>query len=321
MPQGTLDVEEGAEEAFALGGDYEITVTCRRPEGSKSEIIAAAGSMAISEEMRTILVSREVAGIVPNSKALAPFAGVVEGLTKELNNELRRTLALARWRVGASGPHDPLRATSRHEWSWSFDGEHWHPFPLWHPGLEIRVDAPILVWRPDVKQSLAELLRAGVTEPTAYNLLLEAFEQRTSNPRSSLVIGVAALEIGVKQCIADLAPSTEWLLAKLQSPPVVSLLCDYLPTLEVKVKIRGGRTLPPPKAIRRAIHGAVETRNSLVHRSGDAMKDFDLEEALKAIRDVLFLLEFYQGNDWAWARMRYETHASMLAEAKIPPGG
>ncbi len=316
MPQGTLDVEEGAEESFALGGDYEITVTCRRPEGSKGELIAAVGSMAISEAMRTILVSLAVAAIAPNRKALEPFAGVVEGLTKELNNGLRRTVALARWRVGSSGPHDPWKETSGHGRYWSLDGELWHTFPLGPGSFDVRWQN-ILKWRPDVRKSFAELLRAGATEPTAYNLLLEAFEQLNSNPRSALVIGVAALEIGVKQCIADLAPATAWLLTKTQAPPVVSLLCDYLPTLEAKVKIRGGKTLAPPKAIRRAIHGAVEARNSLVHRSGVAMKGFDLEEALKAIRDVLFLLEFYQGHDWAWARMRNDTAASIVAEANL----
>jgi len=313
VSHGTFDLAEGAEELFDLGGEYRITLRCSRAPESKHTAMVAVGSTTVTPGVLKDLEDFATDPSKVTTDTIKPFEDEVQELRTQLSTNLQRAFALARWRVGGSGLHSSSPGTKRF---WSLDGDTWHEFPL---GLgRMNMTAEIIAkWLPDVRRSYADLLRDGVTEPIAYNLLLEALGLRFSYPRSALVIGVAALEVGVKQCIADLAPDTDWLLSNLPSPPVVDLLCDYIPTLKPKVNIKGGKMLQPPKAIRRTLRQAVEARNKLVHRSGETLKDLNLDEVLNTIRDVLFLLEFYRGYEWGWQRMRGDILASMMDEAGL----
>jgi hypothetical protein len=114
-----------------------------------------------------------------------------------------------------------------------------------------------------VRLSVEEMFREGVREPVSEELLREAEAQPHANPRSSLLLAVAAAEIGFKELVADLVPGAEWLALNLQSPPLVKMLKEYLPMLPVRV---GGPALPPPKPIPQILDDAVRRRNELSHR-------------------------------------------------------
>jgi hypothetical protein len=111
---------------------------------------------------------------------------------------------------------------------WSLDGQEWRQSP---------VDFVAWMGRPPFVSGLAgpdinEILLSEDAPPFARELLQEAWSEENKNPRSALVIGIAALETGIKDLIIGLIPETEWLIRNLQSPPVHRMLGEYLPLLQ-----------------------------------------------------------------------------------------
>ncbi len=110
------------------------------------------------------------------------------------------------------------------------------------------------------------------------------------NPRSAVVIGIAAAEVGLKQCIADLVPDAGWLIEKVQSPPLVDMLRKYLPQLPARLKI-GDQVLPPPKAVLKGLERGVMLRNRIVHSSVADMPTTDeIDDLLYSVLDLLWML-------------------------------
>jgi hypothetical protein len=155
---------------------------------------------------------------------------------------------------------------------------------------------------------VVDLVGQGLEEPLAHAMWREAWTQRGSNPRSALVIGVAAGEVGLKRCIAALAPVTQWLLEETQAPQISKMLKNYLPQLTDRAK-----SIPVPRALRNQVDAMATARNHLVHR-GEMERDWQqLESDLIAVKDVLYLLDYYQGQDWA-----IEQSSPAVAEATRP---
>ena len=134
--------------------------------------------------------------------------------------------------------------------------------------------------------------------PLPHILLREAWRNSNAHLRSSLVLAVAAAETGVKTTITDLAPNTSWLFEKLQSPPIELIIRDYIHTLPVRNHING-HVLRPPKTIITTVKRAVELRNKIVHGRSARITPNELQSMLLAIRDLLYLLDYYSGVSWA----------------------
>src|SRR5438270_11607402 len=94
------------------------------------------------------------------------------------------------------------------------------------------VDVPRIEVSGEAAQELQALLDKRVSEPLAHALLREGWSQRRENPSSALLIGMAALEIGIKEYIAECVPDAAWLAENAPTPPIVNMLTDYLPTLQ-----------------------------------------------------------------------------------------
>ena len=75
------------------------------------------------------------------------------------------------------------------------------------------------------------MINQGLSEPLTHSLFREAYAQRVTNRRSSLVLAVAAAEVAVKRCATILAPRAAWLLEELPSPPIAQMITDFLPSL------------------------------------------------------------------------------------------
>ena len=141
-------------------------------------------------------------------------------------------------------------------------------------------------------------------------LFREAWKLRDSSPRSALVIGVASLEAGFKKFVAELVPEAEWLLEEVPAPPLVEMLTNYLPKLPARCTF-GGEVQRPPQKLLEAIGKAARKRNRVVHRGSSAVEREVLKEWLLAIRDVLWLLDYYRGFQWALEYVREETRKNM----------
>lgn len=161
-------------------------------------------------------------------------------------------------------------------------------------------------WLPtDTREAIAR----DVGEPLGHELLREAADLQHSSPRSALILAVAALEVGVKECIALVAPHTRWLLEEIQAPPVDRLLAEYLPTLANPASHPSA--LPVPPDMMEEVRGAIGDRNRLVHRgrlrdksrlaaqASPRISSARLSELLVTIQDVLYRLDAFAGHRWA----------------------
>jgi hypothetical protein len=161
------------------------------------------------------------------------FQDFAAALSAELNAAAEHALGVFRWRTRTLGVRRPFAVRG---FEWSVDGAAWRKFPS---TMTVRVhDLPQLHLAAATAAEIQSLLDDGEREPLAHVLLREAWGQRYENPRSSLLIGVTALEVGVKQYIGACVPEAAWLADHAPSPPTLTMLNDYLPKL------------PPPREAR-----------------------------------------------------------------------
>ena len=151
----------------------------------------------------------------------------------------------------------------------------------------------------------------AVREPVAFELLREAVQNVGGNDRSALVMGVAAIEVGLKHCIARVAPDARWMVEEAPSPPVARMLREYLPTLPMRNTV-AGEVKPPPSHHIDYVTKYVRLRNEIAHVGADASLDVDdLLEFLDVARDLLHLFDFYVGHEWAMEYVRDETRDAL----------
>jgi len=147
-------------------------------------------------------------------------------------------------------------------------------------------------------EEVARLTNDGVDEPLPHALFREAWQQREENPRTALAMGYAAAEVGVKQCIASLMPHAELIVMNFHSPRLQRVLGSLLPEV-LKNFGRPGASDPPPKSMAKEIGKVGNARNQLIHRGDLNISKEKLEKHLRTIRDLLYLLDYYNGHDWA----------------------
>lgn len=155
--------------------------------------------------------------------------------------------------------------------------------------------------------AVTELVTSSEREPVAHELWREAWNLRHPNPRSSLVIGVAAAEVGIKQLIAALVPRAKSLVENIPSPPLDTMIRKVLPDLPIRADVEPNRRAP--RHLRAAIVAAVEDRNRVVHLG--ATPRSDLRETLLAIREFLYMLDMYSGHLWAEALLTEKTRSAL----------
>jgi hypothetical protein len=245
--------------------------------------------------------------VYPQSGLPQAMSSFIEQVRKDLVQAIWRSSLALRWRYALMGPHNLLRPIGAGA-EWSLDGSTWHPLPAnpdtrFHPVPDVAPTA-------SVAAEVQALLDAGQDEPLAHQVFREAFDSRFGSRRSALVIAVAALEVGIKAFVSQLNPSTQWLIANSPSPPLRRLLGEYLPSLEAPATI-DGRVVPPPKPVLDLIDKAVSLRNRVAHAAGEEIPRDSLEEMLTAIRDVLWMLDFYGGAPWAASHISSPTRIAL----------
>ncbi|HEY6806142.1 MAG TPA: hypothetical protein VI306_21360 [Pyrinomonadaceae bacterium] len=258
--------------------------------------------------MQGKLRSKNQASKLPN--ALEDFTSKIH---HKLADSVRRTARIIRWRWAMNIQHEPIKSTLGVYWS--SDNKTWFPLPreLYLMGGHFE-----FYFQPSarMRSEMESLIKAGNNEPLGHELFLEAWELRKSNPRSALIIGMSAAEVGFKQCIGKLVPDAEWLATNAPTPPLDKMLSNYLPELPAKLTIEE-RVLKPSRTIRSAIRKGIAARNSTVHVGSKAPRWDDLEELLLSIRDFLYLLDYYCGFEWALEYIRDEVRAEMVTEFEL----
>lgn len=205
-------------------------------------------------------------------RAPADVTDFFSAISGKQSSACQRALELLRWRYRYDAPHRPYSILGT---EWSRDGEEWTRAPV-RVHLSARLVSGFDL-TPEVAAGAQVLANSGLSEPVAHQLLREAIDVSGGNPRSALVIAVAAVETGFKHLVADLVPDAAWLVAEAPSPPIVRMLVRYLPLLPTRARI-DGVVLPPPKYARTLLEEAVKDRNDVVHSGLVDMSDDDLSQ-------------------------------------------
>jgi hypothetical protein len=179
------------------------------------------------------------------------------------------------------------------------------------PAIHVRVTVFQPLRAPEELRAETEMIvRDGGAEPLHHDLFREAWNQRDANPRSALVTGITAAELAVKRCISTLIPSGEWLATNVPSPPLIQILKEYLPILPVRCHISGVAKAPPQQLLD-TLRKGVTIRNRLSHAGGASPSTEDVENILEAVRDLLWLTDYYSGVPWAFGYISDVTRAQL----------
>lgn len=315
--QGLGHIGAGSSMVVRLEGAHGVAVEIREAPADAKELlvlVVATSEFEPSPKVAGLLEStrREAAPRV-YEELEAPLRSFSEMVDKELFDASVQVFGLLRWRNANPGSY---RRFVDNGAEWSPDGEQWFRLPA-RVSPRGSISRGLLLTK-ESEEEVSKLAAAGLSEPLAHELLREA-HSASRDPRTALISGVAALEIGVKACVAALVPLAQWLVENVPSPPVERLLADYLPTLPAKNTINE-RVLPPPATHLTVIKKAVFTRNKVVH-SGKAEVTWETStEALRVIADVLWLLDYYAGNTWALANAS-RGMVEQLKNPSTPSGG
>jgi hypothetical protein len=142
--------------------------------------------------------------------------------------------------------------------------------------------------------------------PIHHSLFLEAWGQKRTNERSSLVMGLAALEGAIKYMIIKNVPDSKWIVENSPSPSVHSMLTNMLKELPIKNRI-DGQIKSPSKETLENIKKWISVRNELVHKGSHLPKSFIIENILKEIKSIIYLMDYYSGQEWAIQNVYVET--------------
>lgn len=219
---------------------------------------------------------------------------------RELSGAARHAFGLLRWRYASEGGPRPFLGRGT---QFTLDGETWHQLPA--RGSVYASVSQGLVLTDAASAEVGRLLAADVSEPVAQELLREARSIMSPHSRASLVIAIAALEVGLKDFIASQVPETTWILEESPSPPTVRMLREYLPKLAaVSERIVGSEAIPGN--VLAVIKDGNDRRNRVVHVGAEAGDMGSTGAVVDAVEQCLHLLDFYAGHEWAWSMLDTE---------------
>jgi hypothetical protein len=231
---------------------------------------------------------------------------VCNDVRDELLGSASRLVRFLRWRFNRPWPAQPMRAV---ELLWSLDTAEWEPAPR-RPSSPATFGDVGRELTDESVEIIERVWQAGeVAEPLARQIFLEAHTLADENPRASLVLAVAAAEVAIKQFAASHSgrESEAWLISKLPSPSIRVLLRDYMPFFTDK-RTTDGRAVP--RHLQSALHDAAEARNNIVHQGESGYDEEQLANVFVAVNDLLYLLDWFAGHEWAFAHLGDVTRAA-----------
>src|ERR1700692_1128493 len=191
-----------------------------------------------------------------------------------------RALRVLRWSFGRNHSARLNRDNvSTHDSMWSLDGSTWTRMPSADLLVSFTQIRPVT---EDAKTQAVARVLGGEDEPVGITILAEAESLRYSNSRVSLVLAMAAAEVGLKVYLSNQFDPLEDLLMELPWPPLNKIVDKVLP------KVRGVEALRLDPTIARALAKAIESRNKVVHRG---VRPLDVYSALTAVARLLAQLE------------------------------
>jgi hypothetical protein len=309
-----------------VAGQPEQAVLCAKKTSLLSQDVhdalaeLAGGKLPAGSHLELVKDTTDSSGQFKPTFA-APLATLPDFLREfcmTIHNELYESAQswaeLLRWRLGlTSGQPQALYFKSI---EFSVDEQSWYPLAQFIT-LQIRfsIPEPSSGITAEILSSAAELRKQNESEPISRAMFREAWNLQQGNLRSALMIGYAAVETGCKEFIGKLVPDAKWLAMEAPTPPLPSILKNYLPTLPVRLTV-GGQVVIPDR-IRKAVREAMEARNTLAHSGTLTLSRDELENILRCFSDLLWLLDLYAGHSWAWQHLSAQTATELSPTPSI----
>lgn len=314
-----FDLREPIE--LELGGNNSPTVTFREiPQGERAVGVGMIGQIRTYHEEPVVEALLRTYTIPTGTPPQLVQSLVAESFPEELHDfsttvrdvhlrALGRAVRYMRWRLKMWGGFRVVHGITSAGTTWKADDG----VGAYVPGKFTGSVSARAAWRSDaLAEALATRPEPDSDEPLAHGLLREAWEVRRTT-RSAWVIAIAALEVGAKRYIARRVPDAEWLVRELPAPPLFRLLGEYVHQLPSANTIVGKSRLPVSAV--EAIKLAVRRRDRLVHVGERDPTAEELEPLLRTVRDILYLLDYYDGATWALEHV----HSESLAELGLHP--
>jgi hypothetical protein len=191
--------------------DFETLANGALPEGSK---LPKSHAYIIDSEGRI-----KEHHTVPPSALPEWMRSAINQASAELYDHTAKTIKTLRWRTNHPAEHNPILGTRG--FYFSTDGAEWKSL------MELSIEMEVLGsldLAEEIRNEIETMIVAGTDEPLGHELYREALAHRHQNPRSSLIIAIAAAEVGFKECVGDLIPGARWLVDHVPSPPLVQMV-------------------------------------------------------------------------------------------------
>jgi hypothetical protein len=207
---------------------------------------------------------------------------------QDMLDHMVRMLRLVRWRANSAGKPNQLRMLP--DLSWSFDGVQWQPVQRIATSFKIGFGSVPTRWTPEAEEFVKKESSGGLDEPLGHELLREAWVNRGQNPRSSLVLAIAAAEVGFKQFASKTSSDGGWVLSKnFLSAHLLKMLTKFpWPALKLQVN---GKVPAIPDSITSKLEEGVRLRNLIVHEGVEKLEGETVNSVLTSVRDLLYFLD------------------------------
>lgn len=207
----------------------------------------------------------------------------------ELAELARRFVKAVRWLQRTAGKQNPFAHVT---FEWSVDKMLWHRMPR---DFGVRVFAPQGIdLSPSAVKKIQELWLSGQYEPLGHELIREAMDVSFTNPRSALLIGVTAVETGLKRYIQLRVPRSEMILEKIPSPPALTMLQEVIPALH-KAAGEYHADIPLGKKQVDFLKKWITQRNQVAHGVKASVDIDELSKLLEFIQMLLYRLDVCAG--------------------------
>lgn len=232
------------------------------------------------------------------------FQALSHEIKRQLSDYVHNFIKTLRWIQGASGGQSPF-AFVQFQWSW--DKASWHNMPH---SIRVRITTPRGI---DTSTQAIERIRAmwasEESEPLAHELVREARDIANTNPRSALLIGVSALETGLKGYIQSIVPNSHIIIDKMPSPPVITMLQEVIPSLHSALKVENS-SFPLNNEDKEYVIKWVSQRNLVAHGLKQDINIDDLLVFIEFAQAMLYKLDVCGGREWAepFAVFKTENH-------------
>lgn len=238
------------------------------------------------------------------------FLDFCDGVRRDLRSFSSRTYNSMRWVDNIKGSNSPY---SNSNLIWSFDGIVWKEFVGRLVG-EVRL-YPGLYSSEKYLKLVKETVQLGNSEPLGHELLREAASLKNEYPRSSMLIAISAAETAIKQCIVALQPETKWLIENMASPDILKLFREYIPKIAIKQSRK--QLSVPTNTVLSPLRKSIQIRNLISHGGTCNLKESNVTSTLRVIKNFLYILDYYMGNEWAIEHLDKDVKLEMRVDDAI----